>query len=155
MNTELQHFAYALTTICVSRCAWCELYRTAGPGVSWQARSEADKYIEYSVDGSAAHGSPDEGAAGLLGVERAGRPSESLRLQRGLDKAVRNLDAAVSSSGSVVTSDPLPTLLAQEGMFIQLFQNLVANSIKYKGREIPRIHVSPRIWEEPGVLDPR
>jgi light-regulated signal transduction histidine kinase (bacteriophytochrome) len=41
-----------------------------------------------------------------------------------------------------VTSDPLPALLAEEVMLTQLFQNLIANSIKYRAEETPRIQVS-------------
>jgi chemotaxis family two-component system sensor kinase Cph1 len=41
-----------------------------------------------------------------------------------------------------VTSDPLPTLVAEEVMLTQLFQNLISNSIKYRSGETPRIHVS-------------
>ncbi|MBK5295061.1 MAG: hypothetical protein JJE04_25715 [Acidobacteriia bacterium] len=52
-----------------------------------------------------------------------------------LEKALRNLEVAI-------TSYPLPTVLAEETMLIQLFQNLIANSIKYRGEEPARIHVS-------------
>jgi chemotaxis family two-component system sensor kinase Cph1 len=53
-----------------------------------------------------------------------------------------NLDAAIAESGAIVTSDPLPTVMAEEVMLMQLFQNLISNSIKYRGAEAPRIHVS-------------
>ena len=42
----------------------------------------------------------------------------------------------------MVTSDPLPTVVAEEVLLMQLFQNLISNSIKYRGKETPRIHVS-------------
>ena len=42
----------------------------------------------------------------------------------------------------MVTSDPLPTVAAEEVLLMQLFQNLISNSIKYRGKETPRIHVS-------------
>ena len=53
-----------------------------------------------------------------------------------------NLQAAIGQSGAVVTSDPLPTVVAEEVVLVQLFQNLISNSIKYRGEETPRIHVS-------------
>jgi chemotaxis family two-component system sensor kinase Cph1 len=53
-----------------------------------------------------------------------------------------NLQAAIAESGAIVTSGPLPTVAAEEVMLMQLFQNLISNSIKYRGEETPRIHVS-------------
>jgi light-regulated signal transduction histidine kinase (bacteriophytochrome) len=36
----------------------------------------------------------------------------------------------------------LPTVLADEGQLVQLFQNLVGNAIKYRNPGAPQIHVS-------------
>jgi hypothetical protein len=41
-----------------------------------------------------------------------------------------------------VTADPLPTVVPQEVMLTQLFQNLIGNSIKYRGEAAPTIHIS-------------
>ncbi len=59
-----------------------------------------------------------------------------------LAKALLNLQVAIEQSGAIVTSDPLPTVVAEEILLMQLFQNLISNSIKYRGEETPRIHVS-------------
>src|SRR5208283_4408955 len=59
-----------------------------------------------------------------------------------LAKALLNLQAAIAESGATITSDPLPTVTADEVMLMQLFQNLVSNSIKYRSKETPRINVS-------------
>ena len=48
----------------------------------------------------------------------------------------------MAQSGAIVTSDPLPTVVAEEVVLMQLFQNLISNSIKYRGKETPQIHVS-------------
>ena len=41
-----------------------------------------------------------------------------------------------------MTADPLPTVVAKEVMLTQLFQNLIGNSIKYRGKAAPTIHIS-------------
>jgi PAS domain S-box-containing protein len=62
---------------------------------------------------------------------------ESLRL------ALSNLQSGVEESGAVITSDPLPVVLAAPVLLAQVFQNLIANAIRYgKPGEPPRIHVS-------------
>jgi light-regulated signal transduction histidine kinase (bacteriophytochrome) len=41
-----------------------------------------------------------------------------------------------------VTNDPLPAVHADETQLGQLFQNLVGNAIKYRGSDLPHVHVS-------------
>jgi len=59
-----------------------------------------------------------------------------------LAKALFNLQAAIEQAGAIITSDPLPTVVAEEVVLIQVFQNLLSNSIKYRGDRNPKIHVS-------------
>jgi PAS domain S-box-containing protein len=59
-----------------------------------------------------------------------------------LKVALTNLTSAIQQSGAVVTSEPLPTVLGQDIHFVQLFQNLVGNAIKYRREEPPTVHVA-------------
>ena len=52
-----------------------------------------------------------------------------------------NLQIAISDSGAQITYDSLPTLVGNEGQFVQLFQNLLSNAIKFQGDEPPKIAV--------------
>ena len=45
-------------------------------------------------------------------------------------------------SRAIVTSDPLPTVVADEIMVEQVFRNLIGNSVKYRGKAAPKIHIS-------------
>jgi signal transduction histidine kinase len=36
----------------------------------------------------------------------------------------------------------MPTVVADEVMLVQVFQNLIGNAIRYSGKEIPKIHIS-------------
>jgi len=55
--------------------------------------------------------------------------------------ALSNLIAAIEASGATVTPEPLPTVMANPSLLIQVFQNLVGNAIKFAGDEPPEIHV--------------
>ena len=104
---------------------------------------EADQFIAYSVEGALRI---EALLKALLAYwEVTGREQDSFAsVDCGavLAKALLNLQAAIAESGAMVTSDPLPTVVAEEVMLIQLFQNLISNSIKFRGGETPRIHVS-------------
>jgi hypothetical protein len=59
-----------------------------------------------------------------------------------VEQAMSTLQEAIEESGGVVTHDSLPVVIADGVQLVQLFQNLIANAIKYRSAEIPRVHVS-------------
>lgn len=52
------------------------------------------------------------------------------------------LQCAISESEAVITSDPLPSLYADSFRMVQLLQNLLSNSIKYRSSRPLKIHFS-------------
>ncbi len=59
-----------------------------------------------------------------------------------LDKTLANLDAAIQECGACITRGPLPAVRIHDFQLEQLFQNLVANSIRYRREVPPRIHIA-------------
>jgi light-regulated signal transduction histidine kinase (bacteriophytochrome) len=45
-------------------------------------------------------------------------------------------------SHAEVTHDPLPTVMAEGAQLAQVFQNLIGNSLKFRGERPPHIHIS-------------
>ena len=104
---------------------------------------EADRFIAYSVEGALRIEALLKALLSYWEVaERARDTFVSVDCGAVLTKVLWNLQAAIAQSGAIITADPLPTVEAEEVLLIQLFQNLISNSIKYKGEETPRIHVS-------------
>ncbi len=143
-NAELQHFAYALTHDLQEPIRMVVnftqlLARECGGKLG----GEADQFIAYSVEGALRI---ETLLKALLAYwEVTGREQDSFAsVDCGavLAKALLNLEAAIAESGAMVTSDPLPTVVAEEVMLIQLFQNLISNAIKFRGGETPRVHIS-------------
>ncbi len=75
-------------------------------------------------------------------VDTKGRTFELTNFSVALEEAVFNLRAALEESGTELTYDLLPSVVADASQISRLFQNLIGNAIKYRGKEIPRIHVS-------------
>lgn len=81
-------------------------------------------------------------------VTTRGRDFEDVPAERILETALANLKIAIDESRATVTTDPLPTVQADEMQLLELFQNLIGNAIKYRGDDPPRIHISVRQLDE-------
>ena len=103
----------------------------------------ADKYIQYAVDGaqrmqSLIHDLLVFSRVGTKGKELA--PTDSGEIVR---HVLEDLVIAIRESGGAVTFDPLPTVMADAAQISQLFQNLLANALKfYKPEQVPYVHIS-------------
>jgi PAS domain S-box-containing protein len=104
--------------------------------------SDADEFIGYAVDGS----NRMQGLIqDLLAYSRAGTNGKALQTissEKALKEALTNLHVTTEESGAVVTHDHLPAITTDGTQLAQVFQNLIGNAIKYRGVEIPRVHVS-------------
>ena len=143
-NAELQHFAYALTHDLQEPLRMVVNFtELLGREYAGKLGKEADQFISYSVDGALRI---EALLKALLAYwEVTGREQDSfasIDCDAVIAKTLLNLHVAVAQSGAIVTADPLPTLVAEEVTLMQIFQNLISNSIKYRGQETPRIHVS-------------
>ena len=74
-----------------------------------------------------------------VGTERA--PREEIDCNIVLKNAISNLDAAIRESKASIKQFTLPKLYANEIQLTQLFQNLIANAIKYQGESTPAIEI--------------
>jgi hypothetical protein len=75
-------------------------------------------------------------------TERNGVRLATVDCNRLLSQALVNLAPEIQRSGAVVTSGPLPTVVADEVMLLPVFENLIGNAVKYRGAAVPEVHVS-------------
>ncbi len=60
-----------------------------------------------------------------------------------LNRALNHLRGQIRQTGAIVTSDPMPTIVADSTQLTQIFQNLIGNAIKFsKPDTIPQVYVS-------------
>jgi len=71
------------------------------------------------------------------------RPAQqAANLRESLQDALAMLDARIRESKAAVTCDGLPEILGSQAQFSQVFENLIANAIKYRKPDPLRV----RIW---------
>jgi len=61
-----------------------------------------------------------------------------------IKKAMANLDLSLKEKSAVVTCDPLPVVRGNAVGLLQVFQNLIANAVKFNPEKNSSIHVSAR-----------
>jgi PAS domain S-box-containing protein len=69
-------------------------------------------------------------------------PSAPVQANLQLGTAIENLRSAIDESAATITHDLLPEVLMDATSLIQLFQNLIANAIRYRSADPPFIHVA-------------
>jgi light-regulated signal transduction histidine kinase (bacteriophytochrome) len=110
----------------------------------YQGRLDADaeQSIAYIVEGA---NRMDRLITGLLAYSRAGLQDRSLEwvdCEALVEQVLANLKTIVEESGAKITHSRLPTVMADTLQLGQLFQNLLANALKFQALESPRVHLS-------------
>lgn len=103
---------------------------------------DADEFIAYAVEGAGRLQNMIIGLLAYSRIETKGRPREEVKSAEVLGQAISNLKIAIAESGASITADRLPVVEADAVQLVQVFQNLIANAIKFRREEPPLIHVS-------------
>ena len=107
--------------------------------------TDADEFIGFIVE---AVGRMQRLINDLLAYSRIGRKDDSLLTELDCNQVLRrvleSMSVIIASSNAKVTFDPLPILNGNESSFVQLFQNLIGNALKFHGQEPPRIHINAK-----------
>jgi PAS domain S-box-containing protein len=143
-NADLEQFAYAASHDLQEPLRMITNYsQLLLKGFRGSLDDEAGLCVSYITDGAKRM---RELLDDLLSYTQLGadgpRSAEIVDLGSVYEKVMQNLKTAVKESGAVVTADRLPLVSGQEAHFIQLLQNLIANSIKYRSDDPPQIHVA-------------
>ena len=142
-NAELEQFAY------IASHDLHEPLRTVAGFTQLLARdykdklgAEAGEYLDRIVEGAKRMQVLINALLGYARVGNKRNPIERVDCRNIYQAAVANLKAAIEESGAVLTCGSLPTVMGDNAQLVQLFQNLLANAIKFRGQNHSQIHVS-------------
>ena len=144
-NHELEAFAYVASHDLQEPLRMVASYLTLlSRRYKGKLDGDADEFIGYAVDGAKRmQGLIND----LLTYSRVGmKPGEPHLVDCGeiVSSTLANLATSIRDSGALVTCDVLPVLSADETQMRQLFQNLIANALKFRGDKPPEVHVSAK-----------
>ncbi|MCI0528971.1 MAG: ATP-binding protein, partial [Nitrospira sp.] len=141
-NTELEQFAYVashdLQEPLRKVVNFTQLLQQRYQG---QLDAKADKFMAYVVDGATRMQALISDLLTYSRVGTRGKPFEPTDCMAIFKQAVANLELSIRESKAVVTCEVLPTVRADAGQLVQLFQNLLGNAIKFRRDKPPEVHV--------------
>ena len=142
-NQELEQFAYVashdLQEPLRKVASFTQMLERRYKG---QLDERADRYIAFAVDGAKRM---QELINDLLEFSRVGRldtTREPVDAGELVAHARSRLGAALEESGGEVVADGLPVVSGDPGLLTAVFQNLIANAVKFRGDEPPRVVVA-------------
>lgn len=153
-NAELEQFAYVASHDLQEPLRMVASYtQLLARRYAGKLDQDADEFIGFAVDGARRM---QELINDLLAYSRAGtRPLQldAVDVNRMVDQIVADFGVAIADSDAHVTHDVLPTVQADATQLRQVFQNLIANGLKFHRPEAaPRVHVSSRREDDAWVF---
>jgi two-component system CheB/CheR fusion protein len=143
-NLDLQHFAFAASHDLQEPLRMVTSYtQLLARQYNGKLDRDADMFIGYAVQGAQRMEALLRDLREYWSVNEQ-RPSEPVVVdcEQVLAKALDVLAITLKEGGGIVTHDHLPTVMAEETPLALLFQNLIANALKYhRDGEPPRVHM--------------
>ncbi len=81
-------------------------------------------------------------------ITTAGNQFQPVSFEDLIKRAISNLQMNLIENSASVTYDPMPTLEVDELQFMQLFQNLIQNAVKYRRPDAIKVHISSQKNED-------
>ena len=108
---------------------------------SLMSRSTLHEHLKTSAARAA---SMLDGILDYLSVSSRHQGPDLIDLDGCLEEALDNLRTTIDDNDARIVSDHLPSILGDRFQFVHLFQNLISNGIKFRGREKPEIRITSR-----------
>jgi PAS domain S-box-containing protein len=143
-NEELEQFAYVVSHDLQEPARMVSGYLSLlAQRYRGKLDDKADTFIHYAVDGAERMQEMIRALLNLSRVKTRGGTLEPTDSEAIMERTLRVLHRAIGESNATVTHDPLPTVLADRAQLAQVFQNLIANALKFRRADVPpRVHIS-------------
>lgn len=142
-NKDLQQFAYVASHDLQEPLRMVSSYvKLLERRYKGRLDADADDFIDFAVDGATRMQHMIQDLLSYSRVNTHGNPPSSTDVGKVLHQVITNLRMSIDESGARITNEALPVVEADATQLVQLFQNLIANAIKFCKELPPKIHVT-------------
>ena len=110
--------------------------------------ADGKEFIGYVVEGVSLMQKLIDDVLAYSKVDTLGIAFQVTPVETALNRVLKNLHQRITETGTIITYDPLPAVMANETQLIQLFLNLISNAIKFHSSQSPKIHISANRLED-------
>ena len=107
-----------------------------------QLDQDANEFIKFAVDGAKRLDVMTNDLLLYSKITNKKREAIPVNFEQVLENALTNLKVQIEENKAIITHDSLPTIVGDEELKVQLFQNIIGNALKYRSQETPKIHIS-------------
>jgi signal transduction histidine kinase len=141
-NADLEQFAYVASHDLQEPLRMVAAYtQLLAERYSGKLDENADKFIGYASEGALRMQTLIQDLLAFSRVGRNGAARERVDCDAAMKEVLLSLGPAIQESGAVITHGALPAVWADRSQMTQVFQNLIGNAIKFRGKEPPAISV--------------
>jgi signal transduction histidine kinase len=103
---------------------------------------DTDKeYIQFISNGAKQMDNLISSLLAYASIERQKMPPKEINLNKIINSVQLNLSSLINERKADLIVSPLPTIIVQDFLMVQLFQNLIGNGLKYNKNAIPTVEV--------------
>ena len=144
-NTELEQFAHIASHDLQEPLRMVTSYlQLLSRRYHGKLDADADEFIDYAVDGAMRMQTLIQALLSYARISSRKQTFELVKCDLVLQDAISNLSVAITESGAIISYDPLPTVRGDAIQLTQVFQNLIANAIKFRREIPPKIQIGVR-----------
>jgi light-regulated signal transduction histidine kinase (bacteriophytochrome) len=141
-NRELEQFAYVASHDLQEPLRMVSSFtQLLSAKYNHKLDKDANEYIRFAVEGATRMQNLINDLLEYSRIGTRGKPPEVIDSSDILGQAITNLRVKIQESNAIITNSDLPAISADRMQFVQLFQNLLENAMKFCDQE-PRIHIS-------------
>jgi signal transduction histidine kinase len=141
-NTELEQLAYVASHDMQEPLRMVASYlQLVAQRYQGKLDAEADEFIGFAVDGAKRMQALINDLLAYSRVGTKARPFAPTDCGAIVDVVINDLRVAIEECGARITHGPLPVVMADATQISHLFLNLLANAIKFRGTEAPRVQI--------------
>ena len=142
-NHELEQFAYAISHDLQEPLRKVKNFTDLfSKRFSSRIDEKADTYISYITDGASRMHRMIEDLLAYSRVNSREINPERLDMNRVVAEVLELLSLRMEESNAQIEVENLPVCLADKPQMVRLIQNLIENAIKFRGDQVPMLHIS-------------
>ncbi len=143
-NADLEQFAYSASHDLQEPLRMVAIYgEMLRRKFGGKLDAKGDEYIHYIIEAASRMEQLLRDLRAFTQVSKSGEPpAADVDANQALGRVLLSLNAAINGSGASVTHGVLPWLRIHQFQLEQLFQNLIANAIRYRSEKPPQIHIA-------------